>query len=153
MYPAFILIMWSVFGSQNLPHPPRIYPLFNKFACATPPESTHPPPPQNIPPLLNNYVRPSQNVPFLQNITSFQQIYMCDSPIIYPLSQNITAFSTTICDTPRIYPLLPKYISILNKFICATLSESTSPSLLKRGGGYSGKEGWILGGSHNTIVV
>ena len=105
------MICWSVFGSQNLPLTPRIYPLFNKCICATLPESTSPS--QNIPPfstticdpprmypslpkytpLFNNYniMRPSQNIPLL--------------PRIYP------PFATTIilCDPPRIYPSFPKY--------------------------------------------
>ena len=42
--------------SQNIPLPPRIYPFFNKFLCATLPEST--PLSQNTPPLINRYMCP-----------------------------------------------------------------------------------------------
>ena len=125
------MICGSFFGSQNLlllPRiyppfqqiymcdPPRIYPslpeytpLFNKFICATLPEST--PPSQNLPPFSTNlYVRPSQNLPLPPRIypPPLQQMYMCN-----PL---------------RIYPNLPEYTLLFNKFICATLPESTPPS-------------------------
>ena len=92
--------------------PPRIYPslpkytpLFNKFICATLPQST--PPSQSIPPLSANlYVRPSQNLPLPPKIyPSFQQIYMCDPPTIYPS--------------------LPEYTPLISQFKCATLPEST----------------------------
>ena len=94
---------------QNLSLPEYTYPLFNKFICATLPEST--PPPQNM------------------RTPPFQQIYMCDPLRIYPSlpeffnnymrhsqrlpppSQNAPPFSTTIgiCDTSRIYPSRPDY--------------------------------------------
>ena len=120
--------------SQNLPLRPRIYPPFqqicmcdrpriypslpeytppppfNKGICATLPEST--PPSQNTPPLSGNlYVRPSQNLPLPPRTPSphpSQQMYMCNPP--------------------RIYPYFPEYTPFFNKFICATLPESTPPS-------------------------
>ena len=63
--------------------PPRVYPslseytpLCNKCICVTLPGST--PPSQNIPPLFNNYMRPSQTLPLPPKYTPFQQMYMCD---------------------------------------------------------------------------
>ena len=45
-------------------------------------------------------------------------------------SQNIPLFAKTIivCDPPRIYPFFPEYNPLFNKFTCATLLESTTPS-------------------------
>ena len=159
--------------SENLPLPPRIYPLFqplymcdppriyssnqeytlifNKFICATLPESPPPPPKiPSIPPIFNKFiyatllestppsknirpfstnlcVRPSQNLPLTPRIPPFStNLYVRPSynlpllPRIYPPFQPIY-----VCDPPRIYPSLPEYTPILNKFICATLPEST----------------------------
>ena len=73
---------------------------------------------------------------------------MCDPPRIYPSLPEYTPYSTAICDRPRIYPSLPEYTPLLtnicdppiikppsqfrptffDKFIRATLSESTLPS-------------------------
>ena len=87
---------------------PRIYPslpeytlLFNKCICATLPEST--PPSQNVPLLLNNYMRPSHNLPLPHRI---YHLILCDPPRFYPALPEYTPFSTTIilCDPPRIYP-------------------------------------------------
>ena len=65
--------------SQNLPLPPRIYPLYCDFVkCLWLPEST--PPPPRIYPL-------------------FQQIYMRDHPRIYP----------SLPEYPGIYPSLSEY--------------------------------------------
>ena len=117
--------------------PPRIYPsipkrtpLFNKFICATLPESTPPsqnlpsfqqlqyyatlpestPPSQNIPPPLffNNFMRYSQNLPPPKIHPPFQQLYST-LPESTPPSQNIPPppLSTNKCDTPRIYPPPP----------------------------------------------
>ena len=67
--------------SQNLPLPPRIYPLLNNAIRR----------PRNLPllpeytPLFNNYMRPSQNLPL--------------PPWIYPLFHNYVQ-----CNPPRIYP-------------------------------------------------
>ena len=113
---------------------PRIYPslpvntpVFNKFICATLPEST--PHSQNIPPFstticdpsgiypsqnirtsfsTNLYVRPSQNLPLPPRIFNN---YMRHSQRLPPPSQNAPPFSTTIgiCDTSRIYPSRPDY--------------------------------------------
>ena len=99
-------------------------------------------------PLFNNYMRPSQNIPFpLRIYPPFQHMYMCDPPRIYPSlppSQKTPPFqqlnatfpestplSTAIilCDAPRIYPSLPEYTPpppFQQLFI--TLPESTPPS-------------------------
>ena len=109
IYPPYHLFICatlpeSTLPSQNIPPPP----LISQFICATLPESTFPS--QNIPPLSANlYVRPSQNLPLpLRIYPPFQQIYMCDPP--------------------RIYPSLPECTPLFNKFICVTLSEFTPPS-------------------------
>ena len=72
-------------SSRNLPLPPRIYPppLFNKFICATLPESI--PPSQNIPP-FNNYMRHSQKLPLPPRIHPFFDNYTPPPPRIYPTS-------------------------------------------------------------------
>ena len=131
------VICWSVFRSQNLSLPPRISPLFNKFICATLPEST--PPSRNIPSfstticdppriypslpeytlLFNNYMRLSQNLPLPPRIYPvFQELY-ATLPESTPSFQNIPPFPTTIilCDTLRIYPSLPEYTPLFNPFI------------------------------------
>ena len=114
---------------------PRIYPslseytpLYNKFTCVTIPEST--PPSQNIPPFFNTYMRTSHNLPLPPRIyLPFQYLYanVQESSL---LSQNIPLFAKTIilCDPPRIYPFFPEYTPLFNKFTCATLLESTTPS-------------------------
>ena len=67
--------------SQNLPLPPRIYPLLYKVTLS---ESTLPslPPSQNVPPAP----------------PSFKHLY-ATLPEFTPLSQNIPPFFTTMCDT------------------------------------------------------
>ena len=79
----------------ELPLPPRIYPPFQQL-YATISESTPPSLPEyTAPPLFNNYMRPSQNLPL---------------PLrIYP-------HITTICDPPRIYPSLPEYTLLFNNY-------------------------------------
>ena len=129
--PPFIVIMWSVFGSQNLPLPPRIYPLFKQL-YATLPECT--PPSQNIPPfqqmyvrpyppriyppppsprtypLFNNYniMRPSQNLPLPPKIyPPFQSIYVCDNSYMrpsHPSPQNIPVFQQLYATFPESTP-------------------------------------------------
>ena len=129
--PPFLTNLY-VRPSQNLPLPPRIYPLINNYA--TLPEST--PSSQNIPPFsTNSYVRPSQNLPFPPGkYPHFQQLFyyatLSESTRPPPLPVS-TPFSTTVCDPYRIYPSAPpppEYTPIFNKFICVTLSESTTPS-------------------------
>ena len=115
--------------SQNLPLPPRIYPLFQQL-YATLSEST--PPFQNIPPFSTNlYLRPSKNLPLLPRIYPFfQQIYICDPPRIYPSLPEYTPTpfqQIAFCDPPRIYASLPEYTPLFNKFIFATLPEYTPP--------------------------
>ena len=94
--------------------PPRIYPslpeytspLFNKCICVT---LQNLPLPPRIYPLFNNSMRPSQNLLLPPRIYPFQQMYnMCDPPRIYLFLPGYTPppFSTTICDPPRIYPSL-----------------------------------------------
>ena len=92
--------------SQNLPLPPRIYPLFQQL-CETLPEST--PPSQNIPPFSTT---------------------ICDPPRIYSsLLKYTTVFNNYMrCDPPRIHPSLSEYTPLFNQFICANLPESTPPS-------------------------
>ena len=111
--------------------------LFNKFIYATLPEATPPSdppriytPPPEYTPLFNNYMRPSQNLP---------------TP-----SQNKYPSSTTICATLQNLPLPTRIYLLFNncmrpsqkstppyqnpppppfdKFICATLPESTPSS-------------------------
>ena len=123
--------MWSVFGSQNLPLPPRIYPLFNKYMrpsqnillppriyppfqqlYATLPKST--PTSQNIGPtlLFNSSMRPSKNIPPPFSTT------ICDPPRFYPSLPECTPFSmSTICDPPTIYPSLPEYTTLFNNYM------------------------------------
>ena len=108
--------------SQNLHPLPAYTPLFNKFICATLPEST--PPSQNIPP-FNNYMRPSQNLPLPPRIyPPFQQLcaILPESP---PPSQNIPrhshkvpfpqrllpSFLTTICPPPSLSEYIPRPLS------------------------------------------
>ena len=76
-------------SSQNLPLPPRIYPLFRDLLkCLWIPEST---------------------LPF-QEYTPFFNKFICATlPESTPPSQNIPPFSTTICDPSSIYPSLPEY--------------------------------------------
>ena len=86
-------------------------------------------PPRILPkiyPLFNNYMRPSQNLPFLPRIYSpFQQI--CSTlPEFTPPCQNIPPFLTTICDPPRFYPSLLEYTPFLTTMY--DLPQSTPPS-------------------------
>ena len=83
--PLFV-IWWGVFGSQNLPLPPRIYPPFQQIYLCDPPR---------IYPALSEY-------------NPFQQQYATIPESILP-SQKIPPFSTTICDTSRICSSLPEY--------------------------------------------
>ena len=78
----------NVRPSQNPPLPPRINPLFNKFTCATFPETT--PPFQNIPLSSTTICDPPRIYP------TFQQIYMCDPPRIHPSLPEYTPFSTNL---------------------------------------------------------
>ena len=86
-----------IFGSQNLPQPPRLQPPFS------------------------NYKRPSQNLPHDCNLPeytplkSFQQIY-ATLPESTPTPQP-PPLSTTICDSPRIYPYLPEYTPLSNNYM------------------------------------
>ena len=130
------MICWSVFGSQNLPLPSRIYPLFNKCICKTLPEST--PPSRNIPTFSTTIILcdPPRNYPSLpeytplfkkclcatlpestppsQNIPPFHQL--CATLLeSNPSSQNIPPFQQIyMCDPPRIYPSLPEYTPFFN---------------------------------------
>ena len=91
--------MWSVdlFGSQNLPLPPRIYPYFQQLYMR--PSQNLPLPPRIYPPPFNNYMRSCQNLP----LPSW----------IYP-----PPFSTTIIlsEPRRIYPSLPEYTPLFNNY-------------------------------------
>ena len=146
IYPPPPSTIYPPFQQIYMCDPPRIYPslpeytpLFNKFTCATLLKST-PPPFHNILPFSTNlYVRPFQNLLLSPRIyPSFQQIYVCDPPRIYPSlpeytppfqqlyatlpestppSQNISTFSTTMCDPPRTYPSLPEYTPLFNNCI------------------------------------
>ena len=86
IYPLFVIWL-GVFGSQNLPLLSRIYPPpFQQIYMCDPP-GIYPslPPRIHSTPLFNNYImQPSQNVPLHPRIyPPFQQIYMCDPPRIY----------------------------------------------------------------------
>ena len=110
--------------SQNIPLPPRIYPLFNKCMCdPTLPESTPPPP---------------------EYISFSTTIILCGPPRIYPSPESTPLFNqfmcatTTICDFPfssNVYvrpsqnlPLLPRIYPQAFQQLIATLPESTPPS-------------------------
>ena len=106
IYPPPLLNNYNIMRpSQNIPLPPRIRPppfhqLYAKFPGSTSPSQNIPPPfkqlcaklprptppSQNIPHFSTNlYVWTSQNLPVNPRINPhFQQIYMCDPPIIYP---------------------------------------------------------------------
>ena len=88
--PPFIVIMWSVFGSQNLPLPPRIYPLFNRFACATLPEST--PSSQNVSPFSTPICDRLRMYPSLPEFTPFSTTSYATLPEFTPPSQNMRPF-------------------------------------------------------------
>ena len=104
--PPFIVIMWGVSGSQNLPLPPRINPPFQQL-YATLPEPT--PPSQNIPPFQQLCATLPESTPPFQNIPPFQQSY-ATLPESTPPTWNIPPFSTPICHPLRIYPPpLPEY--------------------------------------------
>ena len=96
------MICWGVFGSQNLGYPshPKYTPLFNKFICATLPEST---------PLSQNISPPFQQL--LYHATPPESSPPPPPPRIYP------PFSTTLCDPPRIYPSLPEYTPLFNNYM------------------------------------
>ena len=140
--------------SQNLPLPPRIYPLFQQLYATLPKSTTHPPPPppyQNIPP-FNNYVQPSQNLILLTRIyPTFQQIYIVWPsqnlplpPWIYspfnnymrlsqnlplPPSQNIYPHFQQqfyYATLPKIYPSLPEYTP-LSTTVCDTTRNLRRP--------------------------
>ena len=105
----------SLRSPRDVVYSAKYTPLFNKFICATLPEST-PPSFSEYTPLFNNsnIMRPFQNLPLPLSIyPPFQQIYMCDPPRIYPSLPEDTPLSTTICDPPRIYLFLPKYTPFL----------------------------------------
>ena len=130
--PLFVICL-SVFGSQNLPLPLRIYPLFNKFICATLPEST--PLSQIIPPFSTNlHVRPSQNLPLPPRIYPPPPRFVTN--VYVRPSQNVPL-------SPRIYP------SFQQLYCYATLPESIPPfqnipsfqQLLLKRRVYSGREG------------
>ena len=80
------VICGGVFGSQNLPLPPRIYPPFKFFFMCDPPR---------IYPSFPEYT------PFLTTT--------CDPPTIYPSFSEYTPFLVTICNPLNIYPSLPEY--------------------------------------------
>ena len=102
--------------SQNLPLPPRIYPLFNNY----------------------NIMRPSQNLPLPPKICPLFNQFICATiPESTPPSQNIPPFQQMyMCDPPRIYPSLPEKGGIFwEGGVYAHIH------LLQRGGGYSSREG------------
>ena len=89
--------------------PPRIYPSLTEYT-----------------PLLNIYMRPSQNLSLPYRIyPPFEHLY-ATLPESNPPSQNTPPFLTTICDPPRIYPFLSEYTPFSTSVnICVTLPEST----------------------------
>ena len=131
--------------SQNLPLPPRIYPLSNKCMCDPTqyplfnnynimrPSQNLPLPPRIYPPFQsiyvcnNNYMRPSHPSP--QNIPVFQQLY-ATFPESTPPSQNIglPPFSTNVYVRPSQNLPLPPRIYPPFQQLYATLPESTPPS-------------------------
>ena len=94
--------------SQNIPLPPRIYPLSNKCMC-DPTLLKSPPPPRTYP-LFNNYniMRPSQNLPLPPRIyPPFQSIYVCDNNYMrpsHPSPQNIPVFQQLYATFPKSTP-------------------------------------------------
>ena len=117
---------------------PRIYPSLpgstpfycDHMKCIRLPEST--PPSQNIPPLFNNYMRPSQNIPLPPRIYSLFNKCMCDPtlPESPPPPPEYIPFSTTIilCGPSRIYPF-PESTPLFNQFMCATTTICDPPRI------------------------
>ena len=148
------------------PHLPRIYPCFQQlYYYATLPESI--PPSRNIPPFQQLYETLPENTPPSEDTPSFFDNYMQHPPPPSLSEYIIPHLSTTICDIPRItdapglflettcnceriYHSLPELKNILGER-CRS-GRVAHINWLKRGV-YSGREGYILGGSHNIIVV
>ena len=155
--PPFIVIIWSVFGSQNLPpslseytpfstticDPPRIYPSlpeytpFSTNVCATLPSQNHPPPPEYIPFSTTIILcGPSRIYPSPESTPLFNQFMcatttICDPPRIHPSPQNIPLFQQLYATFPESTPPSQNIglpPPLFNKCICATLPESTPPS-------------------------
>ena len=113
--------------------PPRIYPslpaytctpLFNKilFICATLPAYT---------PLFNKFNRATPPPPKKKIYPPFRYLLKClRIPESTPPSQKIPPFLTNLYVRPsQNLPLPPRITTLFNQFICATLPESTPPSL------------------------
>ena len=79
----FVVIWRGVFGSQNLPIPPRIYPPIQQIHMRDPPR---------IYPSLPEYTIPPPH--FSTNII------LCDIPRIYPSLPEYTPLSTNLCVRP-----------------------------------------------------
>ena len=95
--------------STTIYNTPRIYPYLTEYT----------------PPLFNNYMQHSQNIPPFST-----SLYARPSQKLpFPL-RKYPHFSTTLCDPPRIHPsLLPEYISPPPfQQLYATLTEYTPPS-------------------------
>ena len=129
--------------SQNLPLPPRIYPLF-QLLYATLPEST--PLSQNIPPFSTTMWDPPRIYPSLPGSISPFSRTISDPHRIYPSLTEYTPPFKTICDPPRIYPSLPEYTSLFNNYKIMRSSQNLPfpPRIFFN----SGSEGSILSQLH-----
>ena len=103
-------------------------------------------------------MQPSQNLSLPSRIYPlFQPLYMCDPPRIYPsLPEYTLPFSINLYVRPSENLHLPPRIYPPFQQIYMCDPSRTYPSninWLKEGRVYSGREGLILGGLHNFIVV
>ena len=113
----------------------RIYPSIPEYTPLSknvhvrPSQYIHPP--QNIPPLFNNYMQPSQNLPLpLRNESTPPPFnyYNVIFPESTPPSQNIPPFQKIyMCNPPSIHPSLPEYTPPFQQ-LYATLPEYTPSS-------------------------
>ena len=112
--------------SQNIPLPLRIYPPFQQMYMCDPPR-IFPSLPEYTP-LFNNYMRPSRNLP-LPEYTPFCNNYTIMRPSQNPpLPPRIYPPFNNYMRPSRIYPPSQNIPPFFNKFICATLPESTPPT-------------------------
>ena len=126
--------------SQNLSLPPGIYPPFNNYMR----HSQKIPLPPRIHPLFLTTICPTL---LSEYIIPHLSTTICDIPRI---TDAPGLFLETTCNCERIYHSLPKLKNILGER-CRS-GRVAHINWLKRGV-YSGREGYILGGSHNIIVV
>ena len=97
--------------SQNLPSPSQNIPPFSTTIILCDPARIYPLS-QNIPPLFNNSMRRSQNVPLFPRIyPPFQLMHIFDPPRIYP-------------SLPRLYPPFQQLYGSNSKQIAKVISDN-----------------------------